>query len=140
MNKVIIVDAELFDAENNIVSNIVIGLFNAFNSEIGTFEIDIKRKILMQFETIYKDLNFITKYGTDKKFRKTCSQEPLESLSGLSSATGLKTHLTELKVNLEKVFDNIELKITNFNFTRQNDLHNYYLSKYVDGVFNYKIN
>ena len=138
MKKNITVDAELFDDQNNIINNIVISLFNAFQSDIHLFEQHVQRKILQQFEVIYKDLSFITKYGSDKKFRRKCSQSPLESLTELASSTNLRIHLTELNVNIEKVF-NVEIEIINYNFTRTNELNDYYLKKYIDGVFDYKI-
>lgn len=138
MNK-IVVDSELFSGKNNIVNNIIIELFNYFETRISSVNINEKRKILYQFETIHRDIDFITKYGKDKKFKKQWSQEPLECLSGMSSAANLRDHIFELKELLDNSFGDIYVEITNYNFTRQNESHDYYLSKYIDGIFKYRI-
>lgn len=133
------VDAELFSGDNNIVNNIVIELFNIFQSNIGSIDINEKRKILSQFETVYRDLDFVTKYGKNKKFKKQWSQEPLECLSGMSSAANLRDHIIELKELFNRSLDEINLEIVNYNKTRSNELHSYYLSKYINDVFKYNI-
>lgn len=133
----IIVDSELFSGKNNIVNNIVIELFNTFQSKIESVEINEKRKILSQFEIIYRDLDFVTKYGKNKKFKKKWSQEPLECLSGMSSAANLRDHIIKLKELLDRSFGEINIEITNYNETRVNVLHDYYLDKYINNIFKY---
>jgi hypothetical protein len=133
------VDAELFSGENNIVNNIIIQLFNYFESNIGSVNIHNKRDILAQFEILHNDIDFITKYGKDKKFRKQWSQEPLECLSGMASAANLRDHIIELKKLLVSSFGDISIEINNYNFTNQNNRHSYYLDKYISGIFKYNV-
>jgi len=137
MYNVVVVDAELFDGDNNIVRNIIIKLFDVIHSKINIIDVNKKREILSLFDTIYLDLDFITKYGKNKKFTKSWSQEPLECLSGMSSATNLKDHIIKLKVLLDNVIGETQLEITNCNMTNENNIM--YINKYIKSVFKYNI-
>lgn len=56
-----------------------------------------------------------------------------------ASAGNMKEHLIDLKNKLELVLGEIQLNIENFNATRIESRNEYYIKKYVNDVFKYRI-
>lgn len=74
----------------------------------------------------------------DKNNNKN-NNNPIETLACTASAGSMKEHLIDLKNKLELVLGEIQLNIENFNATRIESRNEYYIKKYVNDVFKYRI-
>ena len=139
------VDAELHLTKNNIVQNTIASLFLEFNNNLNSIQCNFdnhnKRLILEKFEVVYEDLNYILYYGGKNKFMTEClsGNHPLETLSGMASSCNLKQHLIELRDLLEMGFGKIELLICNYQSTKNDEMNDVYLRKYISDVFIWKL-